>query len=581
MSLPHHHLAQIDARRAAVAALFGWSFGALGCGGGTPPNTPPAGGSKTSETAAATAPRFDEVTGSSGLAFVHDAGLDDSYFMPQIVGAGAALLDYDGDGDLDAYLVNGAYRDGSEAAPRNRLFRQDDGLRFTDVTEEAGVGDEGFGMGVAVGDYDNDGDPDLYLTNYGPDALYRNDGDGTFTDVTAAAGIAEDRWGSSAAFLDYDRDGFLDLYVVNYLHYPDPKVCADDAGRPEYCGPKASPGVPDMLLHNEGDGTFRDVSADAGIAEVSGKGLGVICEDLDRDGHIDIYVANDGEANQLWMNDGDGTFTESAMVLGAALNMFAATEASMGVTAADVDDDGDLDLFMTHLARESNTLYRNDGTGSFDDVTAASGLGAASRRYTGFGTAFLDFENDGSMDVAIANGRVTRATPRTPGEDPLAPYAEPNLLFVNDGSGKFTDVSDRAGAFCEASEVSRGLAVGDLDDDGGVDVLVTNCQGPARLFRNTTPDRGHWLIIRAVDPALRRDAYGARIVVTAGGRARHRTVNAGYSYASSCDPRAHFGLGDAATVDSIEVHWPDGLVESFPGGAADRLITLERGKGRS
>ncbi|MCP3905187.1 MAG: hypothetical protein GY715_16300 [Planctomycetes bacterium] len=565
-----HNLAHVHAR--ALASLL-VATGLTACDGSTTPAASPSPG-------AAPAPRYQEITETSGIDFVHDAGLDDSYFMPQILGAGAALFDFDGDGDLDVYLVNGAYHGDPGPGPRNVLYRQDDGPRFTDVTDEAGVGDGGFGMGVAVGDYDNDGDPDLYLTNYGPDSLYRNDGNGTFTDVTADAGIDTDRWGSSAAFLDYDRDGWLDLYVVNYVHYPEPKVCADDAGRPEYCGPTASPGVPDLLLHNEGDGTFRDVSDASGIASVAGKGLGVICEDFTGDGLVDIYVANDGEANQLWVNTADGSFDESAMILGAALNMFAATEASMGVTAADVDDDGDLDLFMTHLVRESNTLYRNDGTGSFDDVTAAAGLGAPSRRYTGFGTAFLDFDNDGAMDLAIANGRVTRAGSRRPDQDPLAPYAEPNLLFRNEGDGRFTDTSAGAGTFCSTAEVSRGLAVGDLDDDGGVDLLVTNCHGPARLYRNTTPNRGHWLIVRAVDPTLQRDAYGARVIVTAGGRQRHRTINAGYSYASSCDPRAHFGLGEAAAADSIEIRWPDGLVETFPPVPADQVLTLERGTGR-
>ncbi|MHC5115341.1 MAG: CRTAC1 family protein [Planctomycetota bacterium] len=534
----------------------------------------------TDVSAAATAPSiFAEITESAGLRFQHDPGVDGSYYMPQIMGAGGAMLDYDGDGDLDLYLINGAHRErGAAAPPANRLFRHEPDGTFLDVTASSGLGDTGFGMGVAVGDVDNDGDLDVYVTNYGPDAFYRNNGDGTFTNDTLGAGLGNAGWACSASFLDYDLDGFLDLYVANYVHYPEPRVCVNDAGRPEFCGPSASPPVADVLYRNNGDGTFTDVSAPSGIGAVAGRGLGVLCADFDGDDRTDIYVANDGEANFLWINAGDGTFTESATMLGAALNLMANTEASMGVTAGDLDDDGDLDLFMTHLVRETNTLYRNDGTGSFDDVTARSGLAGPSLRYTGFGTAFFDYDNDGRLDLAVVNGRVNWQA-LIDGVDPDAPlagYAEPNQLFRHEGAMRFADSSRLADPLAEPVEVSRGLVVGDLDDDGGLDLLITNCDGPARLYRNALADRGHWLIVRAVDPALHRDAYGARISVTAGGRTQHRMINPGYSYASSADPRAHFGLGEAERVEQIEIRWPGGGTQQFGPLAADQVLTLRR-----
>ncbi len=499
--------------------------------------------------------------------------------MPEVIGSGCALFDCDNDGDLDAYFVNcGLHVGSSQDAHPNRLYVQDDAGRFADATAESGLGDTGYGMGVAVGDYDNDGDADVYVMNYGPDALYRNNGDGTFSNVTASAGIDNKRWACSAAFVDFDLDGFLDLFVANYVDYPKPVACTDDAGRPEYCGPEAFPGTADVLYRNNGDGTFADVSAASGIDAVAGKGLGVVCDDFDGDGRPEIYVANDGEANFLWLNNGDGTFTESAMIRGAALNAMANPEASMGVTAGDVDGDGDLDLFMTHLVNESNTMYVNDGNGRFDDVTGRSGIGAMSFPFTGFGTAFLDFDSDGFLDLIVGNGRVKRG-PRLPESDPnhpLAAYAEPNHLYQNDGTGRFQEVSDRAPALRRPAHVSRGLAIGDVDRDGDVDVLVSNCGGPAQLFRNDVDSANHWLIVRAIDPGLRRDAIGARITIAANGRQMVRTISAGYSYASASPPFAHFGLGAAPGVESIEIRWPGGEVQTFPGERAGQMITLER-----
>jgi hypothetical protein len=523
---------------------------------------------------------FTEVTEEVRLRFVHDAGVDGSYFMPQIMASGCALLDYDNDGDLDAYLVSA----GPRAAPRpNRLFRQESDGSFTDVTDASGLGDRGFGMGVACGDYDNDGDVDVYLTNYGPDQLYRNNGDGTFANATTEAGIRNDSWACSASWVDYDADGHLDLFVANYLHYPDGAGCSGENGELDYCGPATAPPTADVLFRNNGHGRFSDVSRASGIGRRLGRGLGVICEDFNMDGRVDIYVANDGEANLLWINNGDGTFTESAVEMGCALDRFGAGQASMGLAAGDVDNDDDPDLFMTHLARETNTFYRNLGPRGFDDQSALSGLGPPSLPFTGFGTAFFDIDHDGWPDAAVVNGRVKRG-PRRPGVDPslvVADYAETNLLFRNEGGGRFSDITGSAGAFGRHVEMSRGLAIGDVDGDGALDMLTTAAHSPARLYRNTVPQRGHWIIIRAVDPRLRRDAYGAVVTVAAGGLRQRRTIQAGFSYASSSDPRAHFGLGAATRIDTVIIRWPDGLVERFEVDGVDRAFTLRRAEGRA
>ncbi len=530
-------------------------------------------------------PLLTDITDESGLDFVHDAGVDSGYFMPESIGSGGAFLDYDNDGNLDIYLVNGARRgtnDPDRPSPRNRLFRQVHDGAFLDVTETSGLGDAGYGMGVAVGDIDNDGDVDVYITNFGPDALYRNNGDGTFSDISDAAGISNPEWGTSAVFFDYDLDGFLDIYVANYLALDTTVSCSDEAGRRDYCGPGAFLGVPDVLYHNNGDGTFTDVSVASGVARGSSKGLGVVSADLDGDLYPDVYVANDGEANHLWLNQRDGTFRDHALRLGAALNGFGIAEAGMGIALNDVDNDADLDLFVTHLRAESNTLYRNTGDAGFFDETAPAGLAGPSLPYTGFGTGFFDYDHDGDLDLAVANGRVIRG-PLLTGEGRGAErpgywddYAEPNLLFENDGNGRFSDVSDRAPALSRYVENSRGLAFGDVDNDGDIDLLVTNGGGRARLIRNDR-EQGHWLMIRAVDPALRRDAIGATITVVVGEKRLQRLIAPGYSFLSSNDPRAHFGLGAAARVDRIIVRWPDGEIETHPGVAADRIITLRKG----
>ena len=448
---------------------------------------------------------FAEATRSARLDFQHDPQSNGSYFMPEIMGSGGGFLDYDNDGDLDIYLIQARGRpDRGISDKANRLLRQESNGTFTDVTATSGLGDAGYGTGVAVGDINNDGYVDVFVTNYGPDVLYVNDGSERFHDMTAEAGIAGDAWSASAVFCDYDQDGFLDLYVTHYLHYEPDKPCFKDDGSPEFCSPQVFPGESDGLYRNNGDLTFTDVSQGAGIREVSDPGLGVICSDFNGDGRPDFYVANDGTVNQLWVNQGDSRFIDEAILKGVALNSFGRAEAGMGVTKGDVDGDGDLDLFLTHLTNETNTIYLNRGKLGFDDGTSAAGLSVSSLPRTGFGTGFIDYDHDGDLDLAVVNGRVLRY-PTVPGAR-LAPYwnpyAEPNLLLRNEGRGKFADVSASAGPFASHIEISRGLAIGDIDSDGDLDLLVTNTAGPARLFRNDARKLGHWLIVRTYEDIL-------------------------------------------------------------------------------
>ena len=548
-----------------------------GCGG--PPADEPGPAAET-----AVAPWLVEVTDLYGLDFVHETGGVGDLHLPEIMGSGAALLDVEGDGDLDLYLVNGAFDLGRSPAadgPRNRLYLQQDG-RLVDATGTSGLDDPGYGMGVAVGDVDNDGLVDVYVSNYGADRIYRNLGGGRFRDETAAAGVRVDGWSTSATFVDFDRDGLLDLYVARYVAY-DPRVkCYDTAGRHEYCGPSAFPGVSDVLLRNEGGFTFRDVSARAGISAVSDAGLGVVSDDFDDDGWPDIYVANDADPNQLWMNLGDGTFRDEGLIMGASVNAQGVTEAGMGVVAADFDGDALPDLFMTHLVNESNTLYRNLGAGlGFEDATAASGLASGSAPYTGFGNVAFDAELDGDLDLALVNGRVLRG-PLLENDLP-APwddYAEPNLLYRNVGGGRFELATGEAAGFHRRVEISRGLAIGDLDGDGDGDLLVSNTQGRARIYRNDAPRSGRGLEVEAWDPRLGRPAEGAVIIAEVGDRRLRRSQCRGLSYLSSSPPAVVFGLGGDDRAERLLVRWPDGRQETFAGAEAGARVRLVRGEGQ-
>ncbi len=527
---------------------------------------------------------FTEITPDVGLDFVYENGATGKLLLPEIMGFGLALFDYDGDGDLDVYVVNGhrAFPEADRGKATNRLFRQESSGRFVDVTDASGLGDHGYGMGVAIGDMDNDGRPDVYVSNFGPDRLYRNLGGGTFEDITSRAGITVSRWSASACFFDYDADGFLDLFVSRYLKWHADKKCFSPDGRPTYCGPLAFPPDHDVLLHNNGDGTFADVSESATIAKVAAPGLGVACEDFDGDGRQDVYVTNDAFANHLWINQGGGVFRDEALELGVAFNQNGMPEAGMGVVAADFDGNGHVDLFMTHLGEESNTLYRNlGGAMGFNDVTGKAGLSWSSIPYTGFGTVALDVELDGDLDLVVVNGRVKRGA-LLPGAGVPPPWdvlAEPNLFYLNDGTGRFSPAGEPGAALCRPIEISRGLAAGDLDADGDMDLVMTNIAGPVRIYRNDTPRRGSWMMVRALDPRLRRDAIGARVTLVAGPRRWVKTIGRASSYMSSRDVRAHFGLGDIDRVDRLEVDWPDGLREHFPNPKVNNVVVLTRGTG--
>ncbi len=504
--------------------------------------------------------------------------------MPDSMAGGVAIFDADGDGDLDLYLVTGRWDIATQSPAAdgvNRLLRQEDDGTFHDVTASSGAGDAGYGMGVAVGDADNDGDLDLYVTNYGPDAFYRNRGDGSFENATDVAGIGNDAWSASAGFFDFDGDGWLDVFVTNYLDHDPAREVRNAAGRLEYPSPSSFRGLPDVLYRNNGDGTFTDVTAAAGLT-ASGRGLGVIFDDLDGDGRIDVYVANDGEANFAWLNQADGTFVDRATTLGLAVNSYGRPEASMGIARGDVDGDGAEDLLLTHLVQETNSLYRRLESGHFADETLMSGLAGPSLDRTGFGAVFFDVELDGDLDLFVANGRVLRRRPLADAKlsDHWNPYAEPNQLFVNRGAARFVESAERCGRACDHIEVSRGLVAGDLDRDGDVDLVVTNANGTVRLYRNESPRQGHWLAVRAIDPAWRRDAIGAKVEVVVGSRVLVRTVTAVRSYLSSGDLVTHFGVGDAERVDRVRVRWPDGESEVFDAGDVDQSRLVRRGEGR-
>ncbi|MFN0006378.1 MAG: CRTAC1 family protein [Planctomycetota bacterium] len=556
--------------RTRVLLVLASACGACGGGGSRPP----------------AAPWFVDRTRGLGLDFRYEAGDTGKFHLPEVMGAGVAMLDADGDGDLDLFFPDGNLDPVTGAASggfADRLFRNESSSRFVDVSGSSGLSDGGYGMGVAVGDIDNDGDQDVLVTNLGGARLYENVGSGSFRDISAAAGVDVPGWSSSAAFLDYDRDGLLDLYVARYVAY-DPEIsCRVNAGRADYCSPRNFEAVCDVLLHNEGERRFRDVSAAAGITAARAPGLGVVCADLDDDGWVDVYVANDGAPNQLWINQRDGTFEDLAWQMGAAVNLAGHAEAGMGIVVADLDGDLTLDLFITHLVGESNKLYKNlGGKRGFQDATGSAGLASSSIPYTGFGAAAMDVELDGDLDLLVVNGRVTRSEPNpfSIAPPPWDRLAESKLFYVNDGKGRFTLDREHAGELATAVEVSRGVAVGDLDADGDLDVAIGNIESPARVFFNEAPRAGRWLIVRAVDPRYRRDALGARVVVAAGGRRFLRPIESSSSYLTSRDPRAHFGLGPVAAVESVEIAWPDGMRESFAVGCVDCAVELRRGEGR-
>ncbi|HEV3386490.1 MAG TPA: CRTAC1 family protein [Gemmata sp.] len=531
---------------------------------------------------------FEDVTDAAGIDFVHDAGDVSKYLHPQIHGSGVAVFDFDGDGWLDLYFLTSP-DPGSPST--NRLFKNMGNGTFKDVTTGSGLGISGHNTGVIVGDVNNDGWPDVLVTQVHGVKLFLNNGDGTFRDVTVESGLKNPLWASSANFVDYDRDGWLDLVIVNYLEFDPNLPCTNSMGKRDFCGPSTRPGTVSKLFRNLGRGPsdpkthvrFEDVTIQSGLAKAPGPGLGVYCADYNGDGWPDIFIANDGKPNHLWINQKNGTFLEEAMSRGLALDGTGRAQAGMGVAVGDVDGDGLLDIYVTHLAIESNTLWQQGPRrGHFRDQTARAGLLGTEWRGTGFGTVMGDFDQDGWLDIAVVNGSISQqnSTPNPALGEYLQYYSERNQLFRNEGKGIFRDISPSNPSMCGTPNVARGLAKGDLFGTGALDLVVTTVGGRARVFRNVAPARGHWLNVRTIDPRLNRDAYGAELRLHAGEQRMLRIINPGDSFQSSSDPRAHFGLGASVRYDAINVLWPDGLEEAFPGGDADRSLVLRRGEGR-
>ena len=540
--------------------------------------------------------QFVDVASEAGVAFRHINGFTERRHMIETMGPGGAFLDYDGDGHLDIYCINGHYLPPkTEDRATNVLYRNRGDGTFVDVTEQAGVGDTGYGMGIAVGDYSNDGYLDVYVTNYGPNVLYRNNGDGTFTEVTQEAGVGDDRWGVGCAFLDYDNDGNLDLYVANYLDfslshpakamrpYMD-KTAAQET--PEaltfYPSPDCFDGVSDVMYRNNGDGTFTDVTREVGVFNAQGKGMGMVCGDYDDDGDVDIFVANDLTPNFLYRNNGNGTFTDVGLVTGVSYSRDGYLESSMGPDFGDYDNDGDLDLLAPNFKGEMCSVYENEGNGFFSEESARTDIGSVTLPYVGWSLGFLDYNNDGRLDVFITTGHTLDNAELF---DPSTTYRQQNLLFRNEGPrdrGRhplFTDVSSVVGPGLSISASSRGAAFGDYDNDGDVDLFAVNVNEPAMLLRNDGGNQGHWLRVGVEGVRSNRSGIGARIRVIAGELVQIGEVKSGSGLYSQNDLRVHFGLGEYRTVDRIEVRWPRGYRDVVTDVPADQTITIREGIG--
>ncbi|HZT73132.1 MAG TPA: CRTAC1 family protein [Terriglobales bacterium] len=528
---------------------------------------------------AATGGAFAEVpAAASGIHWRHVAGISPQMYEPETNGAGCAFLDYDGDGWMDIYLVNSGRSDfyTPPHSLRNALYRNNHDGTFTDVTEKAGVSGGGYGMGVAVGDYDGDGHPDLYVTQYGRNILYHNNGDGTFSDVTERAGVAAPGWSTSAVWFDYDNDGRLDLFVCQFAKF-DPKIwCGDKLTHQKiYCRPNVYPSMPSWLFHNNGDGTFTDVSKSSGIAASLGKAWGVVAADVNNDGWMDLFVANDTVANFLFMNH-RGRFEETGALAGVGYSEFGLARSGMGVDAGDYDQDGWLDLFVSNIDHEMFALYRNQHDGTFSDAAASDGIAAATLMLSGWGVKFFDFDNDGNPDLMLVNGHPEPQIAR------LAhgvSYDERPLLFRGDGRGGFVNVSAGSGAVFQQAFAGRGLAVGDFDNDGAVDALISVNDAAPILLRNQAAAGRHWLGVRLIGKKSNPDAIGAKLTYRAGDLERHRWQVGGGSFLSAHDPRLVLGLGARRKLDWLEVRWPQpgGSIQRFTELPVDRYITITEG----
>jgi hypothetical protein len=581
-------------RRWIVCACLGFLTATAACGrtGSSDEAASDAGGGG--------APWFVEAASDTGLTFTHFNGMSGELYYPEIMAPGVGLIDVDNDGDLDVYVVQGQMLGSGKTLAdatfqpqgplKDRLFRNDlelgaDGtrmLRFTDVTETSGIDIRSYGMGVVAGDFDNDGFVDIYRTGLSGSVLLRNNGNGTFSDVTERSATGNPGgWGVSAAFVDYDRDGWLDLYVGNYLVYSiDADLdCQDMTGQGDYCPPNSYRAQPDRLYRNLGNGRFADVTARALVGGAFGPALGVSTADFDGDGWIDIYVGNDGAPNQLWINQKDGTFRDTAFLGGAAVSGAGNSEASMGIDAGDFDNDGDEDLFVTNWMSQMNVLYVNDGTGTFEDRRAPAGLGTPSLARTGFGTAFFDFDNDSLLDLLAVNGSVARIEAQARNREPF-PLRMANQLYRNAGGGRFEDVSARVGEAFEQLHVSRGAAFGDVDNDGDIDVVIGNAAGPLELLVNNVGSKAAWVGLGLVGTAGRRHMLGARVGIEQPGQSTlWRRARSDGSYASANDPRVLVGLGDATDEPRVRVQWPDGSAEVWPRVPLGRWTTLVQGTG--
>jgi hypothetical protein len=528
----------------------------------------------------AAAPQFVDIARQAGVIFRHTNGASPGKHLAETMGAGGLFFDYDGDGWQDIFLVDsGSVVDAAvNTRARHRLFHNRGDGTFTDVTDASGIQHRGYGMGVCSGDYDGDGRPDLYITGYGRNTLYRNRGDGAFTDTTSPAGVGDSRWGTSCAFADLDGDGDLDLWVVNYVDADRTRLpyCGDARSSLRfYCHPLKYDPLPSTVYRNDG-GKFTDVSPSSGVGAVRGNGLGIVVADFDDDGLPDVFVANDTMPNFLFHNEGKWKFKEVGLASGIALAIDGKARAGMGIDAGDYDADGLLDVVITNLDFEMHSVYRGLGRGLFGDATTETGVGFPTLPFVGFGVSFLDFDNDGLLDIAIATGHILDNAPKF---RPGSTYAQRHLLFRNTTQRRFVEVGRQSGPGFNTLKVSRGLATADIDNDGDLDLLVTTNGQDAELLRNDGGNRGHALMVdlRCATPNTR--AIGARVRATTGARTQTRDVRAGSSYLSQNDLRAHFGLGTVTTVDRLEVRWPSGRIDTFPSVAADQIVTIEEGKG--
>jgi hypothetical protein len=525
--------------------------------------------------------RLRDVTKATQIAFRHSDGSCGKRYFVEPMTAGVAIFDYDADGDMDIYFLNGVPLKGTKTTAKgNALYRNDGNFKFTDVTRQAGVGNAGYGLGVAVGDYDNDGDPDIYVNNFGRNVLYQNNGRGKFSDVTKAAGVANDnRMGAGANFLDIDNDGDLDLFVANYLKWSyETNIVRKKGKHSTYSGPLDYPKTSNTLYRNNGDGSFTDVSVGSGIASHEGTAMGTVCADYDNDGDTDIVVANDERGNFLFQNDGKGKFKDVALAAGIAYDLGGSAQSSMGVACADYNNDGWLDFEMTSYQGQFATLYKNLGKGLFDDLTRISGAGTGTFPHVTWGNGFADFDNDGDRDLFIACGHLQDNVEEY---DNSGVYHARNILLMNTGKGKFVNVSDKCGDGLKVKLSSRGAAFGDLDNDGDIDVVIQNSRREPTILRNDSPKGNHWIQIRLRGTKSNRDGVGARVKVTAGGLTQIDEIHSGRGYQSHYGTRLHFGLGKRDRIDRIEVRWIGGSTDVLKNVAANRTLTITEGNSKA